>query len=281
MKNWPCAAAPYLRPLPQGPRPPQCPARRRSAMRRPGAERLPGCHGTGLTGAPGTIIFWKPSTMTCSPAFRPSSTTQLPALRATHLYGAAGPPCPRANHQHRVALGRAGHRLLRQRDGVGRTACSRRTRTYRPGSRRPPGLGTSARRRDLAGGGVHGQVGEQQLAWARQFAAVFQHHAHRHGRTLACGLELARFERPAQLQHLGRRLREVDVQRIDLLHHGQLRGLALALTSAPSVTSARPMRPAMGEVTVACPRLMRALRTAAVPAATSASACFCAATALA
>src|SRR3990167_6432324 len=34
------------------------------------------CHGTALTGALGFIIFWKPSTMTCSPVLRPPSTTQ-------------------------------------------------------------------------------------------------------------------------------------------------------------------------------------------------------------
>src|SRR6476646_4641007 len=36
-----------------------------------------GVHGTGVTGAPGTIIFWKPSTTTFTPSFRPSSTIQL------------------------------------------------------------------------------------------------------------------------------------------------------------------------------------------------------------
>ena len=43
-----------------------------------GAAAAGACHGTGFTGVPGGIIcsFWKPSTITCSPAFRPSSTTQ-------------------------------------------------------------------------------------------------------------------------------------------------------------------------------------------------------------
>src|SRR6218665_1161355 len=43
----------------------------------PAGALAPLAHGTGLTGAPGTIIFWKPSTMTFSPGFRPSSTSQF------------------------------------------------------------------------------------------------------------------------------------------------------------------------------------------------------------
>src|SRR5438105_10205887 len=37
-----------------------------------------GCQGAVFTAAPGRI-FWKPSTTTCSPGFRPSRITQLPA----------------------------------------------------------------------------------------------------------------------------------------------------------------------------------------------------------
>src|SRR5512132_463151 len=37
----------------------------------------PGDQGTGLTGALGRS-FWKPSTITCSPAFRPSRMTHWP-----------------------------------------------------------------------------------------------------------------------------------------------------------------------------------------------------------
>src|SRR3990167_2815098 len=41
----------------------------------PAAAGAPPAQGTGFTGAPGTIIFWKPSTRTWSPSFRPSRIT--------------------------------------------------------------------------------------------------------------------------------------------------------------------------------------------------------------
>src|SRR3990167_8914307 len=55
------------------------------------APALPGgAHGTGLTGAPG-IIFWKPSTITRSPAASPPVTTQsAPWLPPTVILRGAG-----------------------------------------------------------------------------------------------------------------------------------------------------------------------------------------------
>src|SRR5665647_556028 len=44
------------------------------------------CHGTGLTGAL-PLSFWKPSTMTCSPVLRPSSTTHCAPLAEPILTG--------------------------------------------------------------------------------------------------------------------------------------------------------------------------------------------------
>src|SRR5665647_2179671 len=45
-----------------------------------------GCQGTGLTGA-SPRSFWKPSTITCSPVFRPSSTTHCVPLAEPILTG--------------------------------------------------------------------------------------------------------------------------------------------------------------------------------------------------
>ena len=58
--------------------------------------------------------------------------------------------------------------------------------------------------------------------------AVFQHHAHAGGFVAAGLLELAIGQRGAQLHHIGRRLGEVDIHRVDLLNHRQRRRFALA-----------------------------------------------------
>ena len=72
------------------------------------------------------------------------------------------------------------------------------------------------------------EVREQQPRGVRVLSTVLQHDAHA-GRIAPAGtLELAAFHRPAQAQHLGRGLREIHVDRVDLLHQGQRSGLALA-----------------------------------------------------
>ena len=60
----------------------------------------------------------------------------------------------------------------------------------------------------------------------RVFCAVVEHHTHA-GRLRASALELPAFQGAAQLHDLRGRLRKVDVQRVDLLNEGELRGLAL------------------------------------------------------
>ena len=56
-------------------------------------------------------------------------------------------------------------------------------------------------------------------------------------------------ERPVQAQHLGARLGDIDIDRIELLDGGQRGGLS-AVTRAPVVTAERPMRPEIGAVTL-------------------------------
>jgi hypothetical protein len=91
-------------------------------------------------------IFWKPSTITCSPAFRPSSTDPLAVLRAADLDRCAAPPCRRRRPPSRCRPG--GERVTAccgSRMALLALACSSCTRTYMPGSSMARGLGTSAR----------------------------------------------------------------------------------------------------------------------------------------
>ena len=79
----------------------------------------------------------------------------------------------------------------------------------------------------VVGAGVHRQVGEGQRAGAGVLGAVGQQQAHAQLVGFDA-LQLAVADLLLQAQHLGGRLGEVDVDRIDLLHHGQRRGLAFA-----------------------------------------------------
>ena len=120
--------------------------RRGRPARWPAAGAEPGgCHGTGFTGAL-PRSFWKPSTMTSSPGFRPSRITQWPPSAAEPTFTGRGatlpsapttmtlsPPVPRVTACCGTTM------------PVGVSACSSRTRTYMPGSSRPVGFGTSAR----------------------------------------------------------------------------------------------------------------------------------------
>ena len=98
-----------------------------------------------------------------------------------------------------------------------------------PAAGRPSGLGTSARSVTWPEVGSTAQVGEQQPAGLRVLAAVLQHDAHLRRPVAAGGApELAAVEGAAQPHHVGGRLGEVDVERVDLLDHRQRRRLALA-----------------------------------------------------
>jgi hypothetical protein len=132
-----------------------------------------------------------------------------------------------AHHQHGVALGAAGDGLLRQQDGLGAVACTSRTLTYRPGSSRPCGLGSSARRLTWP---VAASTSGRRTAACR--AAGRSLPSSSTTRTSA-GAAPGALQRPG-LHRLAQRstslaaLGEVDVQRADLLDQRQLGGLALA-----------------------------------------------------
>jgi hypothetical protein len=79
--------------------------------------------------------------------------------------------------------------------------------------------------RHRAGVRIHGQVREQQLARQRVDAVVLQHQFHAPGVGL---LPASAGNGFAQGQQLGAALREVHVDRVDLLDGGQLRRLATA-----------------------------------------------------
>jgi len=113
------------------------------------AGAVPGLvHGTAFTGVPGGIIcsFWKPSTITCSPALRPSSTTHwlslaVPTLTLRLLSLPSAPTTVTVSPCWVRVTACCGSAMA-----LSTWACSMRTRTYRPGSSSPLGLGTSARR---------------------------------------------------------------------------------------------------------------------------------------
>ena len=143
------------------------------------------------------------------------------------------------------------------------------------------GLGLAVRRAARSGRPwVHAEVREQQLAAQRVGLAVVQQHLHG-AASLPPALAAGPGAEAAGCIAFGRRLREVDVDRVDLLHHAS--GVTSPLAhQAPSVTSARPMRPLMGELTrcaaqVDAGRLHGGL---ALAAATSAFDCWKAACAL-
>jgi hypothetical protein len=76
---------------------------------------------------------------------------------------------------HRVALRRARDGLLRQRDGIAGLGLLQAHAHVQAGQQARPGVGQFGTQRDLAGGGVHRQVGEQQLAGQGVFGAVVEH----------------------------------------------------------------------------------------------------------
>jgi hypothetical protein len=94
-----------------------------------------------------------------------------------------------------------------------------------PGSRSRPGFSNSAR--DVVRAGIHRQIGERQRAAAPVLRAVGQQQPHPH-LVRRHAFQGARADLLLQLHHLGRRLGEVHVDGIDLLHHRQRRGLAFA-----------------------------------------------------
>ena len=147
-----------------------------------------------------------------------------------------------------------------------------------PGSRMPSGFGTSAR--SVIWPDVVSTVRSENKSLP---ACAYSLPSSSTIRTLAASPPAARLSWPLASPLRSRSTSVVDwvkLTSIGLICWIIASGVASPWpTSAPSVTSARPMRPEIGAVTLAYPRLICAVCTAARPA-TSASACFCAATAL-
>ena len=132
-----------------------------------------------------------------------------------------------ADNHHAVALRGARDGLLWQGNGVAGLRLLQPHAHVQPRQQLAVGIGHFGAQRDLARRRIDRQVRKQQPSGLGVLRAVFQHDAHA-GRLLAAGaLELAAFHRLAQLHHVRSRLGEVDVHRVDLLDHGQLRRFAL------------------------------------------------------
>ena len=121
--------------------------------------------------------------------------------------------------------------MLRQQD-AGRQFGLRQTHAHiLARQQQAVGIRHFGTQRDLPRGGVHRQIGKQQLAGTRQLAAVFQHDAHCR-RSIAGVAQLPGRQRLAQTQYVAGGLGEVDVHGVGLLDHGQLGRLGLAYQRA-------------------------------------------------
>ncbi|MNS68658.1 hypothetical protein D3C72_1019420 [compost metagenome] len=89
------------------------------------------------------------------------------------------------------------------------------------------GVGQLGAYADLTGRGVHGQIGEQQLAFLGIGATIIRIHLDLGGIVSRLG-QLAGVQRFTHAHDVRGRLRDVDVQRVDLLNDSQLGHLALA-----------------------------------------------------
>ena len=129
-------------------------------------------------------------------------------------------------------------------------ACSTRTRTYRPGKSVPSGLGTSARR--VIWPEVASTVRSEN---SKRPARAYSLPSSNTKRTLAAWLPLARLSLPASKawrSFITSPADWVKLTYIGLICCTTASGVASPWpTSAPSVTSARPMLPSMGAVTAA------------------------------
>ena len=144
------------------------------------------------------------------------------------LDGALGHLAVFAHHAHGVALLGARDSLLRQGDGIAGLGLLNAHAQVQAGQQLALGVGHLGAQRDLARGGVHRQVGEQQLSCLGVLRTIAHHEFDTGGLCAACTLELSTFHGPSQLKDVARRLGEVHVHGVDLLHHRQGRCFALS-----------------------------------------------------
>jgi hypothetical protein len=150
------------------------------------------------------------------------------ALRGADLHRPRRDLALAVDHHDAVAGRAALHRLLRHDDAGRRLRLLETNPDVHPRQQEALRVRHLGAQRDLARGRIDAQVGEEKLARLRIDAAVLEDDADA-GRFGAAGrLEPAALDGTAQVEQLGRRLREVDVHRVDLLDQRQRRRLALA-----------------------------------------------------
>ena len=143
----------------------------------------------------GHLIFWKPSTITCSPAFRPVESPPTGRSAPAPILTGRGAGLLSAPTTSTVSpCVAARHRLLRHQDAVGQLAPARaapaRTCPAAAGRR-----GWAPRRAASPGPRSASTVRSENssLPGCGIFAAVFQHHAHRGRRRRRRASQLARW----------------------------------------------------------------------------------------
>ena len=170
--------------------------------------------------------FWKPSTTTLSPAFRPSVDEPDSVLHRAGAHRLHGDVVVVLDDEHLAAAAAiALDRLLRHRDRVAVDALLDLDADIHARQQLALGIAELAAQGHLPGIGVDLGVREQQLAVERVERAVVEHEAHLGG-IGRDALEVAALEGAAELVELGHRLGEVGIDRIELLDGGEI-GLVL------------------------------------------------------
>ena len=218
-----CRRRPPTRPRTRSRRPtPALPLQRRWRRRR---------HGTGFTGAPGTQLLEaldhhllaglqaaraRPIRPSCTSSRSCTGARRDLAVGADHQHAvarapSASPPAAAASTAAGTAACSNAHAHVHARAAAGRSV-----------------LGTSARSVTWPDVGSTDRSREQQACPVRVSRCRLPARcALRRPRRCRLAQLVGRHRRLAQAQHLGGRLREVDVHRVDLLDQRQLRGFAL------------------------------------------------------
>ena len=162
--------------------------------------------------------FWKPSTTTLSPAFRPSVTNQLAVLHRAGAHRLHGDAVVVLDDEHLAAAAAVAlDRLLRHRDGVAVDALLDPDADIH--ARQQFALRIAEIRRASVTWPVWASTlasENSSLPCERIERAVVEHEAHLGG-IGRDALEVAALEGAAQLIELGHRLGEVGIDRIELL----------------------------------------------------------------
>jgi hypothetical protein len=180
--------------------------------------------------------------MTFSPPFNPSSTMKSWPAMALVLIG-RGATLPSASTViTNWPCGATLHRALRHADRVVELGLREAHANEGAGQKIATRVGEFGAQDYRAGIRVDGQIGELEASLFRIERTVLQHHFDRRRIRL---LLLAALDGLLQAQQVGIGLRELDADWVKLFDGARWVASPLP-TSAPSVTSARPMRPEIG-----------------------------------